>query len=391
MGGDVAPERIQHLDPVPAPLGRLDRTLLVHCRTREVAAAAQVADRAGTGLVITADRRDLIGAYQAARHLLEVGSYRQPILLDANRYAGSRRLPATAPFNPQWLRRQRELGVPVLTDSGYVAEGDAIGLTQILHRTAELGAAIALLPLHLSWLTAPNLRRALCRRVRYYAVPVAIVVEHPADPFGALSAVDGLLELLNCGPPVLLLRSDVSALGALCCGAIAAAVGTEASLRHLYPQRPFRPRPGPSLSRPAVVVPQCLSYKRLNVVAEAKRRHPDSGMWHCDCGLCAGRDLDWMLARPEPEHPRLAFQHSLNLLIDLRTDLVGPIGRRDQLSWRARCAAAASRRREVGWARLPMLDRWQEAITAPIPDDPSPRLSWASHPAASTTGAGFFG
>ncbi|MFC6017562.1 hypothetical protein ACFP2T_15270 [Plantactinospora solaniradicis] len=366
----MTPDQTQLLRSPLRTVEGLDRTLLAQCGIADVDAVRRIVNRPGTGLVVTARQGNLPGVYRWACYLVEKG-YDRPLLLDANRYGGNRRLPANTPFSSDWLGRQRELGLPVLTDSGYVGWGDLDGLVAILRRTAMIGDAIALLPLHLSWLRVPSARDTLLRQVRAFAVPVAIIVEYQADPFGVRGVVDGLIELLNCDVPLLLLRSDISALGALCCGAVAAAVGTRAALRHLYPMAPQPARRRWSRPAPSVVVSGCLSYKRLGTVARTKRRHPDSNLWWCGCSTCEGRDLDWILHRPERMRERLSFQHSLDALVELRDELIGPDPQRDQLTWRARCASAAYWRREVGWEPLPALDRWQQAIGLPPSDDPA--------------------
>ncbi|MDW5329050.1 hypothetical protein [Plantactinospora sp. KLBMP9567] len=368
MGDDVVYNETRLFRPPLATIDQSDRTLFAQCGVTDVDAVREIVIQPGTGLVITARQGNLRSLYQSARHLVETG-YPRPLLLDANRYGGNCRVPAAAPFSRDWLSRQRDLGLLVLTDSGYVEDGDIVGLTRILSRAAKLGDVVALLPLHLSWFTVPQARRTLLRLVRTFAAPVAIVIEHPRDPIGVRGTVDGLFELIECEVPVMLLRCDVSALGALCCGAVAAAVGTRAALRHLYPRyRPsVRRRPSPPM--PSVVVPRCLSYKRLSVVARTKRRHPGTDIWRCVCPTCDGSDLDWIFHRPEHVRERLAFQHSLGALIELRHELTGPDLRQDRLSWRSRCASAAYWRREVGWESLAALDRWQEAIGSPPSDD----------------------
>ncbi|GAB3971562.1 hypothetical protein V1634_08770 [Plantactinospora veratri] len=367
----MAPDQTQPLRSPFRTIEGLGRTLLAQCGIADIDDVRRVVNRPGTGLVVTAYQGNLAGIYHWARYLVEKG-YDRPLLLDANRYGGNGRLPAATPFNPDWLARQRDLGLPVLTDSGYVGPDDLDGLVAILGRTAMIDDAIALLPLHLSWLRMPGARDALLRQVRAFAVPIALVVEHQADPFGVRGVVDGLIELLNCEVPLLVLRCDISALGALCCGAVAAAVGTRAALRHLYPMVPTQSRRRRSPPAPSVVVSGCLSYKRLSTVARTKRQHPDSNLWWCGCSTCEGRDLDWILHRPEWMREKLSFQHSLDAVLELREQLVGPDPRQDPLTWRARCANAAYRRREVGWEPLPALDRWQEAIGLPPSDDPSP-------------------
>ncbi|WP_422771224.1 hypothetical protein ACN28C_32085 [Plantactinospora sp. WMMC1484] len=355
-------------------IGDLDRSLLLHCRTNQVTQAAAAAGRAGAGLVVTVDRGNLRGCLGRARHLLEVDHYRRPVLLDAARYAGDCRLPAAAPFDQRWIDCQRDLGLPVLTDSGYLARSDTAGLAGILERAARLGDAIALLPMHPSWLADRIARQILVRYVSAVGVPVAVVAEEPANPFSPDDIVPGLLELLGCGVPVLVLRADLPALGALCSGATAVAIGTEPTLRRLGPRRPAGFRPSAVVSRSSVLVRQCLSYASMAEIEATMSRHPDIGLWRCDCATCAGRNLSWLVNRPDAERGGTTFRHSVDVLLDLRAELTGATVPLNGWSWRARCVAAASRRRQVGWDLVPMLDHWQEAIAPPTATrPPTPR------------------
>jgi hypothetical protein len=326
---------------------------------------AEAANRAGGGLVVTVERGDLTGCLDQVRHLRQAGHYRHPVLLDAARYAGDDRRSAAASFDERWIEGQRELGLPVLTDSGYLAPHDTAGCLGILERAARLGEdAIALLPMHPYWLADPHARGNLVRYVEVVGVPVAVVLERTVAPVDPVETLRGLLRLLGCAVPVIVLSADLSALGALSSGAAAAAVGTGAVWGDPDPGRPERPRPW-GAGQPSVLIRQCLSYQPLPRVEAAMRRHPDNGMWHCTCSTCAGRSLAWLIGQPDPARAHLALRHSAEILLDLRTELVGPSVHLSQRSWQARCATAASRLREVGWARQPMLTHWQEAITPP--------------------------
>ena len=99
--------------------------------------------------------------------------------------------------------------MPVLTDSGYVDSGDEAGLAGILHRAAVLPDTTAVLPLHPIWLQDRLHRTVLTGHIRAAGAPVALVLEANRDPFALPGVVEGLLAVLGCGVPTLLLRCDV--------------------------------------------------------------------------------------------------------------------------------------------------------------------------------------
>ena len=347
----------------------LENALLVQCAPGQVDAAAELADRPGGGLVIS-------GPTAAARaEVLRRQGAAFPILCDAQRYTGSKRAFAGEEFSAQWLAVQRRLGGPVLTDSGYVDKRDVSGLRSILRRTLGLrDAAFATLPLHADWLKDPQDREVLLREVSFARVPIAVALEHASDPLGVQQVLRGLLELLDTDVPVLLLRSDVSAVGALCHGAHAAAIGTTTALRHIYP----RPKPGASgggrRAGVAVFVPHCLSYLGADKVAGAVQRTPDlSHLWACGCTACGGRPMDHFATTPEPARTTWAFRHSTELLHDLRDDLFAPqVTDADRpLAWHEHCEAASEHHVEIGaelfgWRPPPFLKAWRK-VWQPAP------------------------
>lgn len=348
--------------------------LLVQCAPADADRVATVADRAGAGMIVTLGPRSgfpRAAAEAVARvERLRDGGYRQPVLLDAGRYSGDRRKLAGDPFDTSWIALQRRRRVaPVLTDSGYLADGDTDGLSSILRRAALLGDVVAVLPLHRSWLSRQPQRQLLLDRVEATGVPVAVVIEHSADPLGVHGVLAGLLELLGGAVPVILLRADTSALGALCYGAASAAVGTTSRLRHLYPAGPGRPsRPGgPAAPAVSAVVPQCLAYVDVNRIAAAVQDNPDEPMWRCDCAECKVERLDWLAGLGSREQQeQAAFTHSLHVLLDLHDHLHrAPDPGRRRASWLAHVANAVYRWEEIraesqpSWSTPKFLQSWQ--------------------------------
>ncbi|MFC4948381.1 hypothetical protein [Pseudonocardia sp. GCM10023141] len=341
-----------------ALLESLRDVLLVQCDVPEARAAFELIDRPGTGVVVTTRDRRAVRAYA------DVAKGR-PFLVDAARYAGKRRVPAAEPFDRSWLAVQREAGLPVLTDSGYVAMGDGHGLATVLDAAAGLGDVVAVLPLHTWWLAPDGGLHHLVERVRAAGVPIAVVLEHRGDPLGVQRTLRGLLALLGAGVPVIQLRCDVSALGLLCHGALAAAVGTRSGLRHLYPIGSSGFGGAPAVS---TLVRDCLAYVDIQRIAVAVQSDPESSLWReCPCPGCKGEPLD-RLARlsSRDEQGRAAFVHALVTLFDLRAGLLqdpDPVVR--QASWRGHCDHALTRYLEMedvalGWNRPDALRYWFE-------------------------------
>ncbi|WP_459162512.1 hypothetical protein [Bounagaea algeriensis] len=309
---------------------------------------------------------------------LQKHGFNKPLLCDAERYRGKNRAVAEEEFDARWISKQRELGIPVLTDSGYVGEGDVPGLESILRRSAQLGEdVIACLPLHASWLTNSASLEHLQAVAREAGVAVALVLEHPGDPLGVQQALRGLLRFLSTATkPVLLLRSDVSALGALCFDASAAAVGTTSALRHLYPCTSGGPARAPQVS---VLVEHCLSYVGADKVAAAVQATPDQAHhWTCTCRTCSGRTMDhFATIRDRKEADRAAFGHSLEKLLDVHEDLFSRrlTQRQRQNSWIQQCSAAGSYHQEIdsllaqGWNPPAFLKAWQSVGTEFLAED----------------------
>lgn len=337
----------------------LQETLLVHCRSTDLDAVCESVDGLPyAGVILNEPNIDracsLVERLDPAR-----------TLLDAAAYAGKGRRPAAAPFTPRWIQRQRDLGLITVPDAGYAYAGDEDGLRQVLKRTADLQEeAIAPLALHSSWLDRRHGLPLLERLIADHAVPVALILEHKADPLGVRRTLEGLLHLVRNAPvPVLVLRCDISAIGLLSHGAHAAAVGTTTVLRHNYP---IVTGGGGRPASIAAVVEQCLAYVSVDRVAQAVQADPDNDMWVCRCRTCAGQAMDWFRMTPDVDkRERDAFCHSIETLQRIRSDLLlpGTSTERRAASWAARCDNALFRLEEVGaeeqpWRTPPMLEHW---------------------------------
>lgn len=364
-------------------LEHLAGRLLIQCRPAQAVAAADVASAHDAGLVITG-----AAAEPAALHLRNELRFTGPLLCDLDRYAGPRRVRAGRGITPAWLRRQRDLGLIPLADSGYLAARNVIGLRSILRGTArEPQPAIALLPIEARWFATPSVCDALAREIHMAGVPVAVAVEHSDDPFAARYVLRGFLRLLRrVDVPVLLLRSDVSALGALCHGAHAAAIGTSSALRHLYP---IRQRGGRRPSGVATFVTPLLSYHTMETITRIVAGTPDhEHLWPCPCATCGGRI-------PVSASAEDAFRHALHAQLALRADLFRARTRPALIStWHEHCSHALSLHKEVAQVvphhREPGgLRSWLDVTDDPMagqrivpgqPAEQEPRLSRTASP-----------
>lgn len=334
-------------------LTRLRDHLLTQADAANAESLRAVVDRTGGGFVLVGST-----STTTAYRLREAG-YAGPILIDRRRYAGRARDRGVAQFDPKWVKLQHLAGCSLpLTDSGYIGDGDLEALRSVLSQTARLSdPAIAVLPLHRSWL-----RRGLSRlidAVDEFNMPVAIAMEHENDPLSARASVIGLTRLIReTEPAVLVLSCDVSALGALAFGAAMAAVGTRPGLRHLYPAKGG----GPAPTMESALLRPCLAFYRVGKIALAVAAEADEPAWVCWCQQCNGRTVDWLIRANSLE----VRSHSLELLLDLRDEMIaGAIPADRQQSWRAACQSAeffhaAIESSGLFWETPPAIRHWQE-------------------------------
>lgn len=348
-----------------ATADRLRDAVLVHCDRSEFSDALAVLDRPNTGLVVARPRAREIRALAHA-----ADDHGVVLLTDAERYAGIKnRTAAGERFDTDWIARQRDAGLPVLTDSGYIGEGNIAGLRSTLHQAKSIGGCIATLPLHTSWLDPRGGLDCLVDHVAAAGAPIAVVLEHANDPYSVRATLQGMLTLLTVGVPVIQLRSDVSGLGVLCHGAAAAAIGTRTKLRHLAPAKPGGG--GGRTPSVATIVRDLLAYVSVDRIATAFANDPDDSLWNaCECPSCNGRTLDTFARLPSPEKSQRAFGHAVHVALDLRDHLLhdaDPTTR--QLSWRAHCDSALVRyldlrARGESWTAPRALRHW---YNAPVP------------------------
>ncbi|MEU0790123.1 hypothetical protein ABZ342_08640 [Amycolatopsis sp. NPDC005961] len=344
-----------------AGLDEIAGRLLIQCRPRQALLAAEIARTRDAGLVLTG------GGLEATVRTLRESGFTGPLLCDADRYSGSKRVAAARGTHPAWLVRQADLGLLPLTDSGYVALYDIRGLRTILRTAARRRSpVVAVLPLAARWFATTSACEALVREINAHGVPVAIAVEHRDDPFGVQYLIRRFLRLLAAAEvPVILLRSDIAAIGVLCHGAHAAAAGTISALRHTYPQvrRGGAPRPGVS----AFVTP-LLAYHRLETLERVFDGTPDlAQLWPCECPVCDTRTPARLGSAGE------AARHSVHALLALHADLRRARTRAAMISsWHEHCSHALGVHEQVaeevrGWRAPSGVRGWVKVIDDPVP------------------------
>ena len=134
----------------------------------------------------------------------------------------------------------------------------------------------------------------LIGEVRKADRPVAIVLMHPFNGLDAAGAIAGLLTLIAAvrPVPVVLLRCDISAVGAVAHGSFAGFVGWSATTRHgpLPMRRPRKTDPDDLDESPTVFVPALHDYfKASKLPAFARGRRHD--VLRCDDPVCRGDSL----------------------------------------------------------------------------------------------------
>lgn len=316
------------------------------------------------GAVITISADNKIAALETSAHkFLRHNPSLDHVIFDADLYSGQDRVEAGHHLSHAWVQAQLSAGVRrAMTDSPYIAAGDLATLTRILRWASTYGEAIvAALPIHQSWLTDPALLAALVREANTYGVAIALMVEHAKDPLGTRAAVQGIVDLIEqTDPLVLLLRSDLAAVGALAFGASAGAIGTSTTLRHnfILTEKTEKNDFFPTV-KPAAFAPCSMSYRTLEKIAAAVRadsNHPER--WSCMCNTCNGQPLSILT------DASMAYQHSLAAIGDLAAGvLAGPTQDR-RATWVEKCWHAQVVNEElrfdlgIPWENPPFLKAW---------------------------------
>jgi hypothetical protein len=195
----------------------------------------------------------------------------------------------------EWLERQRLAHVPViLTDTPRIGKRDRAALRTALERWKFLtDPALVVLPIEPWWLKGGL--SCLIDEVGSAQRPVAVVVLHPYNGLDEAGAVTGLVTFMSAmnGLPVVLLRCDVSAVGAVAYGGFAGFIGLSAITRH-GPTPRRAPRIGDDAGErdhsPSVFVPALHDYIKASKLPSISRGE-ESSILACDDPVCGGASL----------------------------------------------------------------------------------------------------
>jgi hypothetical protein len=253
-----------------------------------------------------------------------------------------------APLWPsdEWLDRQRAADVPLLlTDSPRIAKGDRPALRRALRRWDTIDErTLVVLPIEAWWLRSGL--ACLSEEVRAADRPVGLVLMHHYNTLDAAGSVAGLLAFLSAigGLPVVLLRCDISAVGAVAHGAFAGFVGMSARMRH--GPLPIRlPRESESETHerdqtPAVLVPALHDYYKAIRLPAFARASQD--LLRCDYSCCRGETLLEVSRLCEVSIPAArtrAYSHNIAVHEGIARDVLESAEPTD--AWWERCKAGA--------------------------------------------------
>jgi hypothetical protein len=208
-----------------------------------------------------------------------------------------------------WLERQRQAKVSlVLTDSDRIRKSDEYALRDALKRWRNVSDPVmAVLPID-SWWLRDGLG-LLTEEARSAGRPVGLVLHHFFNGLDDRRAVAGLTAFLAAVPgiPIILLRCDVSGIGAVAHGAHAAFIGNSATRRHgPMPLKRRDSSPEDRDTSPGVFVPALHAYFKASQLP-AFSRGEDDDLLACHDQFCRGRSLLRFsrLSENDPQEARL--------------------------------------------------------------------------------------
>ena len=287
------------------------------------------------------------GAVVSGRQGAKLAAQTPGVLVDPAAYG----VPAAADAGPlfdydEWLTRQQAAGVPlILTDTPRIRNDDRSALGKALERWASIDdPTLVVLPLEPWWLREGL--PYLIEEVRAAGRPVAIVLLHRYNGLDTAPALAGLLTFIaEVEPlPAVLLRCDISAVGAVVHRAFAGFVGWSANTRHgpLPMRRPDRTAGDDERDdSPSVLVPALHNYVKTSKLP-ALARDRRMNMLRCGDPVCRGGSLLEIaeLSETDPRAGRLlAGWHNMASTEQLARRILSAAEPRD--AWQEACRAGA--------------------------------------------------
>lgn len=273
----------------------------------------------------------------------------------------------------EWLMRQRAAGVPVvLTDTPRIRNKDRSALRKALERWDEIDdPTLVVLPIEPWWLREGL--AWLTEEVQEAGRPVAIVLLHRYNGFDAVGAAAGLVTLISDVEPlpVILLRCDISAVGAVAHRGFAGFVGWSTNTRHgpLPMRRAGRSEGEERDDSPSVLVPTLHDYVKTSNLPALGRDRP-LGVLHCDDLVCGGDSLLRITEVCEDDLRAgrlLAARHNMSSTEQIARRVLSAV--EPQEAWWETCragadAAASLAESGVSWPLSPWLRQWLDLGSA---------------------------
>lgn len=312
--------------------------------------------------------------------------YRGPLLLDPGRYEerfATSDQPFIVPPDDMWgsgldqvldLQIQRR-AMAAITPTGYIRAADWGALKAVVQAAQDLKRTdiITMLPIDAAWLQDDSIEK-LDLAIKNIPHPVAIAVGGQYNPFDKYTkATTNLRRLLIDNPRVGLWRADLQVFDAIGHGALFAAFGLSASLRHtIPPDQPAQSKKGGGPPSATVLLPEFL---RFSKGPELAKLYANADAPTCGCLACDGAKLD-RFDGSDNEIRALADSHNAAVWADLLlavfryTDLGNRQAWWHRLSTDARKAIDAEneRLRQAGAFKIPKdLQRWGDLSVTHAP------------------------
>jgi hypothetical protein len=288
------------------------------------------------------------GAVVSGKQGAKLAATTPGVLVDPAAYFPSARPDSEGLFDyDDWLIRQQAAGVPViLTDTPRIPNKDRSALQKALARWRNVDEpTVVVLPIEPWWLR--DGLAWLTEEVQEAGRPVAVVLLHRYNGLDPAGAVAGLLAFISdVAPlPVVLLRCDISAIGAVAHGAFAGFVGWSASSRHgpLPMRQPGRADDDDRDESPSVFMPALHDYFKASKLPAFRNRQLD--VLRCDDPFCGGESLLRIADRSEVDIQAgrmLAGRHNLASTEQLARRVLTAAEPRD--AWWETCRAGTNAR-----------------------------------------------